>query len=176
VISGSLGGAQGGWSCNDDNRCDVLDNLLSRLRSAPPTDALVREAVAILRQTAEPDVVAFLVRYGHDAPGQAAHLAPRALRTKPGFMDLLTQQLRTVDASSARYWLEVCEPRIGPRGTLAVIERIFAESPTQGRRILYFARAVMARHGAAALGRLDALDDELERVGPEKNAAMGDFS
>ena len=120
----------------------LMEAIRDRLRHEKLTPHGLREVVEQLRGVDEDAVIELLLEHGKDRTRDALDIAVRVLTTRRAFDVLLMHGLRTGDASSVRWWLEYCVPRVGYRGMLRSLRKVSVESPLQASHAWYWVRGL----------------------------------
>jgi hypothetical protein len=121
---------------------------------------VVNRLVADLRGQPEDvvfDRVRALIRLD-DKPG--LNIAKRTLRRRASFERLFADGLGMANASTIREWIEACEPRIGTRRLLDLVEARLEVAPRDVERALYWL-TIYVKDDPAAFARVQRIKERL---------------
>jgi hypothetical protein len=132
-----------------------------------PRDSKAETELANALRKLDPDeAFAFVWEYAGYDPVVALELANRVLRDRNQFERMLHRGFEEADASSIRFWLECCVPRVGPTRTMKLLRDIASKDIDAGRRIFYRTRLVLLKEDSSLEGELDALAARLKIGAP----------
>src|SRR5688500_15921165 len=72
-------------------------------------------------------------------------LANRVLRHRNQFERLMQRGFGEADASTIRFWLDCCVPRVGARRAMNLLREAALRDADAGRRVFYRTRLVLLR-------------------------------
>lgn len=137
---------------------NMTTELLKRLSAGYPNDEMLREAADEILGQSEDVILQFTVDYARVQLVNALKIASRTLSTGHAFATLLTHGIRTADANSMRFWIEVCAPRVGNRRVVSILRNLVDECPVQVQKALYWAKATIGDNDSVAGSALKEIE------------------
>lgn len=99
----------------------------------------------------------FIVQYIEHDPIVGLELGRRSLQEAKWFEALLGSGFLIADASSIRFWLKVCVPRLGARRVLAMLTDLAKTSPAAFHTVVYWSTIYILEADAGLRAELNAL-------------------
>jgi hypothetical protein len=91
-----------------------------------------------LRELPTEEAHSFIVDYIAGDPVVGLILANRVLRSNEHFREILKDGLEQADASTIKFWLECCLPRLGPMGLVQTLIEAAESNPAGAELTVYW--------------------------------------
>jgi hypothetical protein len=132
-----------------------------------PRDTVVENKLAAQLRAQDADAgFAFIWELLGSDPVLALALAPRALRDRSYFEQILRRGLETADPSSVKLWIQTCLPRLGADRALSIFQDVVGSNARAGEKAMYWMRILLLKEKPELR---DSLDDLASQIGARGN-------